>query len=142
MHILKTEQIKHSANQMYQLVNDISSYPEFIPWCSKAIILDGEPDSWMLAKLTFEFHGISQSFTTRNNLINQNTIEIKLVNGPFDHLEGIWRFSDTALGSEICLDLEYQFTSSWLSSVFEPAFRQVSEMLVDSFKNRAQEIYG
>jgi ribosome-associated toxin RatA of RatAB toxin-antitoxin module len=139
--ISRKEFVKFSPKQMYDLVNNVNQYHEFIPWCTKSIIIDGEPKDWMIAKLTFNFHGIQQSFTTRNQL-EVNIIRIQLVDGPFEHLDGTWSFNATSDGCEIALDMNYKFVNSWLSGAFEPAFKQVSELLIDSFKDRAYEVYS
>lgn len=139
--INKSEFSQHQPQQIYDLVNNVKSYKEFIPWCVDSLILDGEADSWMIAKLTFDFHGIKHGFTTKNQLHPHNRIEISLVDGPFSHLAGNWQFKAQDNGCLICLELEYSFSHNWLGSIFEPAFIQVSNLLVTAFKERADEIY-
>ncbi len=139
--IAKSEQSIHSPDKIYSLVNDIRSYKDFIPWCIDSIILDGENDVWVIAKLVFDFHGIRHGFTTKNTLTPHSSIDIELVDGPFNSLAGKWQFKPNDSGCMICLDLEYDFEQSWLGSVFEPAFVKVSELLVSSFKERADAIF-
>lgn len=139
--IAKQEPSRHPPEKIYSLVNDIRSYKEFVPWCVNSIILDGEPKQWMIAKLVFDFHGIKHGFTTKNTLKPCCAINIELVDGPFEHLAGKWQFLPTDTGSMICLELEYKFAHAWLGSIFEPAFLQVSNLLVTSFKERADAVF-
>lgn len=139
--IAKKEFSKHQPEQIYQLVNDIRSYKKFVPWCAESLILDGELDHWMIAKLVFDFHGIKHGFTTKNTLKPHSGITIELVDGPFEHLHGNWQFLPAEGGCNICLNLDYDFNQHWLSSVFEPAFAQISNLLVNTFKERADAVY-
>lgn len=138
--IAKKEFSAHKPEQIYDLVNDIRSYKKFIPWCTESLILDGEPDAWMIAKLIFNFHGIKHGFTTRNTLSPCSSIAIELVDGPFEHLYGNWQFLPADGGCTICLDLNYDFNQHWLGSIFEPAFTQISSLLVNTFKERADAV--
>jgi ribosome-associated toxin RatA of RatAB toxin-antitoxin module len=90
--------VPYSQEQMFRLVTDISSYPEFLPWCSEAEIIDSD-QSETTAKLFIRFKGVRQSFTTRNINRRPDRIIMQLVDGPFSHMGGEWQFlmlSDTA----------------------------------------------
>lgn len=139
--IKKSTHVNHKPNMIYELVNDVSKYKDFVPWCSNSVIIDGVAEEWIIAKLEFDFHGIKQSFTTKNTLTPYSTIDIELVDGPFSKLEGIWQFKSINEGCEIQLELEYIFINNWLGHVFEPAFVQISSLLVNTFKDRAYEVY-
>ena len=85
--------VPYSAAQMYALVNDIETYPEFVPWCSKSavkIISNTEKE----ATLFFARNPIKTSFTTKNTLTPNQLIDMQLVDGPFSRLQGVWRFVD------------------------------------------------
>ena len=134
--------VPHSVSQMYQLVDAIENYPEFLPWCKSSEILSRTADE-VLATLNLEHKGIGKSFTTCNRLQKDKMIEIRLLNGPFKQLEGFWRFeSINENSSKVCLDLEFEFSGWLLSVVFGPVFNQVANTLVDAFVKRANEIYG
>jgi len=137
------ETVPYTTVQMYELVNDVRSYPEFLPWCSTSEVLHEDEDE-LQAELTISAAGMKKSFTTRNLLRPNKMIEIRLVNGPFKHLEGFWRFSnaDDEGSSTVILDLEYEFSGSFLDMVIEPIFNQVANSLVHAFCQRAGELYG
>ena len=137
--------VPYTPLQMYQLVNQVDQYPSFVPWCDKTNILYHD-DQVMVAKLSFNFQGIRQSFTTRNTLDEPNKIVIELVKGPFKKLEGTWRFhpieTDHQTHCQILLDLEYEFSNHIVAVVFEPAFAKLSGMLIESFKQQAANVYA
>ena len=127
---------------MFDLVDDVEAYPEFLQWCQSAAILKRDKDE-VTAKLVLSKGSIRKEFTTRNRLMPGKMIEIRLVNGPFHHLEGFWRFE--VLREDACkisLDLDFEFTSRLVGMVTGPVFSQVANTLVDAFCSRAGEIYG
>lgn len=132
----------YSAGEMYDLVDNIEAYPQFLPWCKSATVLSRSDDE-VHANLELSRSGIHKSFTTCNRLQRNKIIEMRLVEGPFNHLEGFWRF-DT-LGEQACkvsLDLEFEFSSRLLGLTVGPVFNQIASTLVDSFCERAVEVYG
>lgn len=201
----------YSIEEMYALVNDVASYPSFVPWCVDSDILLDTPDE-MKAKLTFASGALKKSFTTLNRLQPHKMIEIRLIDGPFRHMEGFWRFEGVPAASsgasvhgsdvvasgvsatspttttglttptasttpvtptsditshthahtetsaqatektvmetslvpycQINLDLEFEFSTSWLAMFFGPVFNQVANTLVDVFVRRAEALYG
>ena len=133
--------VPHSAQQMYELVADIPSYPEFLPWCGGAHILKREDDE-MIASIDIAYHGLHRSFTTRNLLQNGKMMEIRLLDGPFSHLEGFWTFG--ALdehASRIALDLEFEVANRLVGFALTPVFTNIANQLVDSFHRRADQLY-
>jgi ribosome-associated toxin RatA of RatAB toxin-antitoxin module len=140
--IKKNTVVPHSAEQMFQLVNAIEEYPQFIPWCVGSEVLSRNQDE-IQARLNFAKGGLEKSFTTRNLLQPNKMVEIRLVNGPFRHLEGFWRFNDLENGQcEIKLDMEFEFSSPLLAFAFGPVFTKVANTLVEAFQQRAKEVYG
>ncbi len=132
----------YSAGEMYDLVDNIEAYPEFLPWCKSATVLSRSDDE-VRANLALSRGGINKSFTTCNRLQRNKIIEMRLVEGPFNHLEGFWRFDN--LGEQACkvsLDLEFEFSSRLLGLTVGPVFNQIASTLVDSFCERAVEVYG
>jgi ribosome-associated toxin RatA of RatAB toxin-antitoxin module len=134
--------VAYSAQIMYVLVEDIESYPQFLPWCSGAEYSVREP-SRTVATLHIDFHGLKTQFTTENTHESGRRIDIKLVSGPFRSLKGNWSFTD--LGSNGCkveLSLCYQFKSALLERAVGPAFREIADSLVEAFVRRADRKCG
>lgn len=138
----RTALLPYSAAEMYALVDAIESYPEFLPWCKSTTILNRTDDE-VHAEIELSRGGINKSFSTCNRSQKNKIIEMRLVKGPFHHLEGFWRFD--SLGEHACkvsLDLEFEFSSRLLSLTFGPVFNQIAGTLVDSFCQRAVAVYG
>ncbi len=135
--------VPYSPQQMFDLVNDVEHYPEFLQWCESTEVLEDKPDE-MLARLHLAFGGLKKSFTTRNRLQPGKMIEIRLVDGPFHHLEGFWRFNPLADGGacKVVLDMEFDFSTPLVKFAFGPVFTQIANSLVDSFTKRARDVYG
>jgi ribosome-associated toxin RatA of RatAB toxin-antitoxin module len=134
--------VPHTVEEMYQLVNAIEDYPKFVPWCNQVEIHYRDEDE-VRASLFFEGGGFKKSFTTSNRLQKNKMIEIRLVDGPFRHLEGFWRFDEQADNqSLILLDLEFELSNKLLGLAFGAVFNQVANTLVDAFSKRANEVYG
>ena len=134
--------VMHSSERMYALVNDISSYPQFLPWCSKALILE-EGGEYMLAKLEVSKGRVKQSFTTRNDLSADGRILMSLVDGPFSHLKGVRNFTvlqDNACKVELILDFEMKRNITKMA--FAAIFNQAANTMVDAFCVRADQVYG
>lgn len=139
--IKRSALVPHSASEMFQLVNDIEEYPKFIPWCHATEVLSRNEDE-IHATLHFEGGGIRKSFTTCNRLQKDKMIEMRLINGPFHHLEGFWRFDEQDESCLVMLDMEFEISNKLFSLAFGPVFNQVANTLVDAFCQRANEIYG
>ena len=134
--------VPYTADEMYALVSDIISYPQFLPWCSGTQILSQQGEE-LCARIGFSVSGVSQSFTTRNRLQPGKEIAMQLVDGPFSNLEGRWRFDPLGdAGCKISLLLEYDFSSKMVGLVVGPVFNKIANTLVDAFQKRAVEIYG
>lgn len=132
----------YSARQMFDLVNDVESYPEFLPWCSSTTLLSRTEDK-VCAELEMARMGVSQRFTTCNRIVPGKSMDIELVEGPFKHLKGGWVFS--ALREDACkveLELDFDFSGKLINAAFGAVFYQVANTLVDSFCKRAEEVYG
>lgn len=140
--ISKSALVPYTAAQMFDLVDKVSDYPEFLPWCGGSEELSRNEDE-VNASVTISHSGINKAFTTCNRLQKNKMIEMELVNGPFKHLHGFWRFetlSDSAC--KVSLDLEYEFSSKLLGMAVGPVFNQIANSMVDSFCQRADKIYG
>lgn len=141
-HIQRSALLPYTARQMFDLVNRVERYPEFLPWCSLAEILE-ETDVQMRARLTVAKAGMTQAFTTRNELLPGQRIEMRLENGPFSELHGVWEFK--ALGEAACkisLDLHFNYAGPVVKATLGPLFNQAANTMVDAFCQRAKEQYG
>lgn len=127
---------------IFELVNDVERYPEFLSGCTGAEVLERGEQS-MTARLHLARHGLRFSFATRNRLYPWERIELSLVDGPFRRLSGVWQFE--ALGEEACkvtLKLEFELSSRLLGMATERLLRSVAEDLVEATVRRARQIYG
>jgi ribosome-associated toxin RatA of RatAB toxin-antitoxin module len=139
--VQKTVLIHHSASRMFALVDDVKRYPEFLPWCSGVDLLK-QDELTTSATLHIAYHGIQQKFTTENHKTHPNLMEIKLKDGPFKHLEGVWRFIE--LSEDACkieFMLNYEFANSILEKIISPVFSHIANTFVDSFVARADVVY-
>jgi len=140
--ISKTTVVPYTPVEMYVLVNDIESYPTFLPWCTAAKILSQQEES-LTATLSLALGKIKQSFTTENTMQDGSRIDIRLIEGPFKHLSGYWRFiQEDEQSCHIHLHMNYEFKSKIIKHTIGKAFYIVIDTLVDSFVQRAQQIYG
>jgi len=131
--IYKTQAVVYAAKQMYDLVNDVSRYSEFLPACARSEILQ-QDGAVMEASLTFAKAGMQQSFSTRNQLQPHSRIEMSLLDGPFKQLIGCWQFEDQGEGgSQVSLDIQFEFSNSLLAMAFGSTFRQVADRMVEVF---------
>ncbi|KTC65250.1 Oligoketide cyclase/lipid transport protein (plasmid) [Legionella adelaidensis] len=139
--VRKSRVVPYSCEQMYNLVNDVESYAEFLPYFSRSVVHHRDEDE-VQATLIVTAAGMSKSFTTRNRLQKNKMIEIRLVDGPFSHLEGFWRFDEVPEGCSISFDLEFDFAGKMFSMFLGPVFEQITDKMVDAFCDRAEELYA
>ncbi len=134
--------VRYTPAQMYRLVDDIDAYPEFLPWCHTSKVLRRTPDE-VEASLEIAHSGLHKSFATRNRLEVDSTIHMQLLEGPFKHLDGIWRFTSLGdAGCKVVLDLDFEFSNKLLGMTFGKLFNQIATTLVDAFTHRAEQVYG
>lgn len=132
----------YTAEQMYEVVNDVESYAEFLPGCESSEVLS-ESDTEMMARLTIAKGGMRKAFTTRSTLTPPETIRLELVEGPFSTFSGMWQF--TPLGDEGCrisMDMEFSFDSRVLNITLGRVFTSITERLIDAFCERADQLYS
>ncbi len=143
--IQKSVLLWHSAHEMFALVTDVQHYPEFLPWCDHSEVMTRET-AGMVAKVGMSIGGLRQSFTTRNTHIEDRQVLLRLVDGPFSHLEGCWDFTplgdSTQRACKVEFRLTYGFSSAALAKLVGPVFDKIAGSLVDAFVKRADEVYG
>ena len=140
--IHKSALVPYSVAQMYDVINDIEAYPDFLPWCRSTRLIS-QTEREQRGQLEVARAGIRQKFTTRNRLHPHKRIEINLEEGPFSKLEGVWKL--TELRPDACkveLILEFEFSGKLINSAFGRVFGQIASTLVDAFCNRLKDLYG
>lgn len=133
--------VMHSTEKMSALVNDVMSYPQFLPWCSQAQVIEQSSD-YMVASIVVQKGAIKQSFTTRNDLSVEGRILMDLVDGPFKYLKGVWDFIHLKEGAcKVVLTLEFELKQNIAKMAFGPVFNQAANSMVDAFCERANQVY-
>lgn len=137
-------EIKHSAiiaqppGRVFEVINDIETYPTFLPWCTHAKILS-RTEREIVATVGVRKGPLHGEFTTRNELDPDKRITMQLVSGPFSTLEGEWRLSPVGQnGCRVELSMRFAFKNRMAALIFEPQFAQTMTSLVDAFVIRAR----
>lgn len=134
--------VEHSAESLYALIEDIESYPTFLPWC-RAASVQSRIENRTVATLSVGLRGIKQSFTTENRNTPGRAIQVRLVEGPFRHFAANWRL--TPLGPHavrVEFAMVYEFSNRLLARLLEPLFSQIADTMVDAFVRRADALYA
>ena len=140
--VQRNARVRYSAQQMFDLVNDLARYPEFLHWCSGARV-DSRQGSTVEATLDISVLGFHRSFRTRNTLRSPERIQIELVSGPFRRLRGEWRFNDIpGGGSDVALSLAFEVTLSPFGVLFSRIFEEIAGAQMQAFTERAAAVYG
>ena len=142
MKISRSAILPYSAKNMYDVVADIPSYPEFLSWCSGVNIVS-ETEQEVVAQLIVAYGVLDFSFTTRNSMQKNQFILLRLVDGPFSDLNGEWAFK--ALDDNACkvsLEMDFEFKNSLTRSAFSSVFNKVVGTQLEAFQKRAETVYG
>ena len=127
---------------MYELVNNINDYPQFLNWCEGASILN-QSDHQITASVQINKGGLKQTFSTLNTLKPFRLIEMKLLDGPFEHFSGEWRFEPLGENAaKVFLNLQFKFKSKLLDMSLTPIFTKIANSQLDAFVTRANKIYS
>lgn len=140
--VKKSVLIEHSSQQMFDLVDRVEDYPQFLPWCSltRCIFRD---DTRTIATLHINYRSVKSHFTTENNKESPSSMNITLVDGPFRRLDGMWHFKPLAAHAcKIEFQLSYEFSSKMFEKVIGPVFSQIANTFVDAFVKRAYDVHG
>lgn len=131
-----------TPQQLFDLVADVEKYPEFLPWCRAARILERK-DGEFLGELIICFAHISERYTSRVQLTPHSAIDVTLVKGPFSHLENRWRFTPQPDGgTQIDFFLNFAFRSKLLEKLIGGLFTKATAKMVDAFEERAKMLYS
>ncbi len=140
--VKKSLLIERSAQQMFDLVEDIESYPAFLPWCSRTQV-DFRDEKKTVATLHIDYLGIRSHFTTENHKDIPSAMRIRLVDGPFRRLEGGWLFRPLAENAcKVEFQMSYEFSSKMFEKIIGSLFGQITNTFVDAFVRRADTVYG
>ncbi|MDG1869029.1 MAG: type II toxin-antitoxin system RatA family toxin [Candidatus Thioglobus sp.] len=141
-HISKSAIVPYTPQQMFELVNNIDDYSQFLNWCDSSSILN-QSDNQITASVQINQGGIKQSFSTLNTLTPYTSIEMQLLDGPFDELSGEWRFETLGENaSKVHLTLQFKFKSMLIDMALSPVFKSITNSQLDAFVSRAKYIYG
>ena len=140
--ITRSALVPFGAAQMYRLVADVATYPQFLPWCTQADVRHDNAHS-ALASLTIAKGPLRKRLTTRNLLFPDRRIEMALVDGPFHHLNGCWSFDDLGgEGARITLIMDFEIAGGLLRRAVQPIFAEIANTMVAAFCRRAHDLYG
>jgi ribosome-associated toxin RatA of RatAB toxin-antitoxin module len=141
MKIARSALVTYSAMDMYQLVEAVPSYPQFLSWCTATEVHEQSSES-QKASLTVVVAGIRQQFTTMNKLIRGERVEMNLFEGPFKNLQGQWCFVQLGQdGCKISLELDFEMNAGPMARVFGKGFGKIADRLVEDFCRRAETVY-
>lgn len=139
--------LPYSTQQLFDLVADIERYPEFLPWCRAARILE-RGEGYFLGELVISFHHFTEGYTSRVTVQRPATpesrgqIDVVMVKGPFEHLTNHWKFSPHPQGCEIDFALDFKFRSRLMEKLIGGLFGKATAKMVEAFTQRAAAMYG
>lgn len=135
--IHKSAIVLHPAQKMFQLVDSVENYPQFLPWCGSTQIIERDNEK-TIASIEINYKGIRQTFTTENTKKQNQEMIIKLIDGPFKSLSGEWMFKNLDKDScQIELKLEYEFSNVILEKLISPVFNMIANTFIDEFIKEA-----
>lgn len=140
MEVRRSVLVPHPVERMFDLIEHAESYPQFLPWCVGATILE-RTDDWVAGQLDFSYLQIRFSFKTRNAKRRPEWLRVRLVDGPFRRFDGDWRLTPLGdLGCKIEFDVSYEISDGLLDRLARPAVELVSRAMMDAFVKRADHI--
>ena len=142
----ETRTLPYTAAQMYALVGDVASYPEFLPWTSAARIksreLQGDTEI-IIADLVISFKVFRERFSSKVTMVpDAQRIETEYLDGPFKFLRSTWQFADVDGGCEVKFFVEFEFKSRLLQGAAGMFFNEAMQRVVRAFEARAKELHG
>lgn len=135
--------VRHTPEQMFDLVNDVEAYPRRFPWCAAARVLERDGDQALTARLDLRLAGLTQGFTTRNTLDRPHRLHMHLVEGPMRALEGVWTFTPLGEnGCKIALALDFEYSGRLAGAALRLGFQGIANRMVDDFCAAAAKLHG
>jgi ribosome-associated toxin RatA of RatAB toxin-antitoxin module len=140
--VKKSVLVPYSCAAMFELVDAVEQYPQFLPWCGGARVLETH-EGGKTARVDIDYRGVRAHFTTDNTNRPPESIVVTLRHGPFRRLHGEWRF--VALAPDACkveFELVYEFASHMLERIVGPVFGHIANTFIDAFVRRAETVYA
>lgn len=132
--------LPYNKQDLFNLVLDVESYPEFLPWCQAARIISRN-EQQMIAELVVQFKGFSEKYQSRivprKSSNNDYIIEVEAISGPFKYLKNYWQFSDEASKTKVEFTIELEFNSIFLAKLMSLFFTNKAEKMIKAFEDRA-----
>jgi coenzyme Q-binding protein COQ10 len=142
----ETRELKFSCEQMFAVVADVERYPAFLPWCQALTVKSREKEGHidvLIAEMTVVYHGVRERYTSRVRLdAKKNLITAQHIEGPFHHLDNIWRFEPWQKGCRIHFTIDFAFKNWMLSALSGIAFDAAAHRMTNAFVRRAKDLYG
>ncbi len=142
----ETRSLPYSAQQMYDLVADVASYPKFLPWCAAARIRSITPDGTsqvMEADLVISFKLFRERFGSRVVLWpDDKKLDTEYLDGPFKYMKSNWAFVDTDAGCDVSFFVDFEFKNAILQGIIGVVFNEAMQRIVKAFETRARDLYG
>ncbi|HEX7854367.1 MAG TPA: type II toxin-antitoxin system RatA family toxin [Sphingobium sp.] len=138
----ETRHLPYSPEQMFELVTDISAYPEFLPWIS-AMRIRSDTETEMVADMIVGFKGLRESFTSRVHKERPERVRVDYVDGPLKHLTNEWRFRDDGQGGVLVdFSVDFAFKNKVFEMLAGQVFDKALRKMIGAFETRAAELYG
>lgn len=141
----ETRHLPYSAEQMYDLVADVPSYPEFLPWNAAARERSRREEGERIvveADLVISFKVFRERFGSRVTLWPKRRIETSYIDGPFSHMNSVWEFEEAADGCTVNFFVDFEFRNRVLGAAAGVFFNDAMQRIVRAFERRAAELYG
>ncbi len=137
--------LRHTPEQLYQLVADVHRYPEFLPWCVGARVLSRD-EGKLVADLTIGFKMFRETFRSEVALERPRQVRVRYLDGPFRYLNNTWTFTEVAhgngVGTQVDFFVDFEFRSRLLQAVIGTVFNEAVRLMVRAFERRAMALYG
>lgn len=142
----ETRTVPYSAQQMFDLVADVASYPQFLPWCAAARVRKITPQGdqkVMDADLVISFRVFREKFGSRVTLFEEHgQIDTEYLDGPFRYMKSNWHFRDVDGGCELAFFVDFEFKNAILQGIIGVVFNDAMQRIVRAFERRAAELYS
>jgi coenzyme Q-binding protein COQ10 len=133
--------VPYTPEQLFDLVADVGSYPQFLPWCVGARVRS-RTETLLVSDLTIGFGPFRESFSSRVTLDRPKRVKVKYENGPFRYLNNQWDFAPHHSGTEVAFFVDFEFRSRILQAAIGVVFNEAVRRMVNAFRKRARDVYG
>lgn len=142
----ETQHLPYSPAQLFAMVADIERYPDFLPWCKAARILERVSENELLAELVIRYKGFAESYVSRVTLTPPHgsapgVIDVVMVEGPFEYLTNHWEFAPEAGGTRVEFAVDFKFRAKILEMMMGGFFARATDAMGEAFRERADALY-